>query len=102
VHIGETDFTRQEPGWSVSVPIYLGAVAAQDIEVELYSEAMNGMAAEAIALTGDGPVPGATSGYFYRGTIGGTRPAGDYTVRVRPARHGVHIPAETALIRWQR
>jgi hypothetical protein len=74
----------------------------QDIAVEVYAEAVNGMAAEVIALSGDGPVPGATASYFYRGTIGGTRPASEYTVRVRPARRGVHVPAETALIRWQK
>jgi glycogen phosphorylase len=102
VHIGETDFTRQESGWDVSVPIYLGEVATQDIKVEIYAAPANGVAAEVIALAGDGPVPGATGSYFYRGTISGTRPAGDYTVRVLPERHGVRVPAETALIRWQR
>jgi starch phosphorylase len=102
VHIGEADFTRQDSGWDVSVPIYLGEVATQDIRVELYAEPIGDGAAEKIALAADGPVPGATSSYFYRGKIGGTRPAGDYTVRVVPARPGVRVPTETTLIRWQR
>ena len=102
VHIGETDFTRQETGWDVSVPIYLGEVAAEHIRVEVYAEPVDGNAAEVIELAGNGPVPGATSGYFYRGTIAGTRSPGDYTVRVLPSHRGVHVPAETALIRWQR
>jgi glycogen phosphorylase len=102
VHIGATDFTRQEFGWDVSVPIYLGEVATQDIKVEIYAEPASGAAAELIALSADGPVPGATGSYFYRGTVTGTRPAGDYTVRVLPVRQGVRLPTETALIRWQR
>jgi len=102
VHIGETDFARQESGWDVSVPIYLGEVATQDIRVEVFAEPKDGAAAEVIALAADGPVPGATGSYFYHGTIIGVRPAGDFTVRVLPARPGVHVPAETALIRWQR
>jgi starch phosphorylase len=101
VHVGETDFTQQELGWDVSVPIYLGEVATQDIRVEVYAEPIAGAAAEVIALSGGRPVPGATSSYFYRGTISGTRPARDYTVRVVPARTGVHVPAEISLIRWQ-
>jgi starch phosphorylase len=102
VHIGETDFTRREPGWDVSVPIYLGEIATQDIRVEIYAEPSDGAAAEVATLVGDGAVPGATGAYFYRGTIGGARPPGDYTVRVIPSHPGVHIPAEMALIRWQR
>ena len=45
---------------------------------------------------------GGTGSYFYFGKIAGTRPAGDYTVRVVPARPGVRVPTETPLIRWQR
>jgi glycogen phosphorylase len=102
VHIGEADFTRQDSGWDVSVPIYLGDIATQDIRVEIYAEPIDGAAAEKIALAADGPVPGGTSSYFYRGKIGGTRAAGDYTVRVLPASPGVRVPTETTLIRWQR
>ena len=52
VHIGETDFTRQESGWDVSVPIYLGEIATQDIKVEIFAEPTDGSAAEVIALAG--------------------------------------------------
>ena len=52
VHIGETDFTPQESGWDVSVPIYLGEIAMQDVKVELYAEPTDGSAAEVIALAG--------------------------------------------------
>ena len=54
-------------GWDISVPVYLGEIAAADVRVEIYAEPTGGAAAEVIALAHDGPVPGATGGYFYRG-----------------------------------
>ena len=102
VHIGETDFLLQEDGWEVSVPVYLGEVAVGDVRVETYVGSTGGAAAEVIALSHDGPIPGATSSYLYRGRIPSTRPAGDYTVRVLPSHPGVRVPAEMPLIRWQR
>jgi starch phosphorylase len=70
--------------------------------VELYAEPADGAASEVIALSHDGSVPGATSGFIYRGQLRGARSESDYTARVVPVRQGVRVPAETALIRWQR
>jgi starch phosphorylase len=103
VHIGEMDLTAREVGWDVSVPVYLGEIAAKDVVVEVYADRADGAAAEVVALISDGAVPGATSGYFFRGQIAGTpRPASDYTVRVIPSHPGVRVPGETSLIRWQK
>ncbi len=46
VHIGTPDVTRQDDGWIVSVPVYLGEVAAADVRVESYADAMGGAPAE--------------------------------------------------------
>lgn len=102
VHIGDLDFVPQADGWEVSVPVYLGTIAVEDVQVQTYAEAIGGDGAEVVALSPDRPVPGATSGYLYRGRIAGTRPAGDYTVRVVPSHPGVRVPMEIPLIRWQR
>jgi glycogen phosphorylase len=102
VHIGEPDFIRQDDGWEVSVPVYLGEIPAAYVRVEGYADPTGGASAEVIALAHDGPIPGAAGGYVYRGRIPGTRPAEDYTVRVIPSLTGVLVPAETTLIRWQR
>ena len=42
VHIGEPDFTRQDDGWEVSVPVYLGEIAAADVRVEGYADPTGG------------------------------------------------------------
>ena len=102
VHIGTPDFVRQDDGWTISVPVYLGEIAAADVRVESYADPTGGAAAEVIPLTHDGPIPGAAGGYVYRGRIPGTRPADAYTVRVVPSHLGISVPAEIALIRWQR
>jgi starch phosphorylase len=102
VHIGAPDFIRQDDGWTISVPVYLGEIAAADVRVESYADSTGGAAAEVTALAHDGPIPGAAGGFFYRGRIPGTRPADEYTVRVVPSHPGVWVPAEITLIRWQR
>lgn len=97
VHIGEPAFVQREDGWNVSVPVYLGEIAPGDVQVEAYADRTG-----ITALSHDGAIPGATSGFLYCGLLRGARPAGDYTVRVVPSHPGVRVPAETALIRWQR
>jgi starch phosphorylase len=102
VHIGEPNFVQRDDGREVSVPVYLAEIAPCDVRVELYATPADGAASEVIALSHDGSVPGATSGFIYRGQLRGARSESDYTARVVPAHHGVRVPAETALIRWQR
>ena len=98
VHIGQPNFVRQEAGWEVSVAVYLGEIAAEDIRVEAYADPPG----ETVSLALDGPIQGATGGYSCRGRIPGSRPAGDYTVRVVPCHAGVRVPAELSLVRWQK
>jgi starch phosphorylase len=102
LHIGKPDATRRDDGWTVSVPVYLGEIEAADVRVEAYADPRDGEPAAAVALAHDTPIPGAAGGYFYRGFVPATRPIEDYTMRVVPAHPGVRVPAENALILWQR
>lgn len=101
VHIGESAFTALEDGWEISVPVYLGAITADDVRVEACIGQADGSLG-LFELLHDGAIPGATAGYLYRGRLTGRRSDGDYTVRVIPSRPGVRVPAEIPLIRWQR
>src|ERR1019366_3180612 len=47
-------------------------------------------------------ITGAVNGYVFTGQVPGSRPASDFTVRVAPRRTDAFIPAELALIAWQR
>src|SRR5258708_38835993 len=84
VHIGETNFTQRDSGWEVSVPIYLGEVAIEDVRVEVYAEGTGGAAGGGIAVSADGAGPGAISRDFPPGRVAGGGPQDDYTVRGTP------------------
>ncbi len=102
IHIGELSFTPSADGWSLSVPVYLPGIGADDVRVEVYANASRDGGDEVVPLSHDGLVPGTTGGYFYYGGLAAGRHPEDYTVRVVPAHPGVLVPAEIALIRWQR
>ena len=102
IHIGESNFTPADDGWGISVPVYLPGIGADDVRVEAYADASEDAGDEVVALSHDGLVPGTTGGYFYYGRLVAGRRPEDYTVRVVPAHPGVLVPAEIALIRWQR
>jgi starch phosphorylase len=48
------------------------------------------------------PISGSNNGHIYSATAVTTRPLEDYTIRITPARAGVEVPAELALISWQK
>jgi starch phosphorylase len=112
VRIGQSSFTLRDGGWDISVPIYLGKISVADVRVEACAQPAGGDVGEVIGLSHDVVIPGASGEYLYLGRIPGVcpylgripgvRPAGDYTVRVVPSHPGVRVPAETALIHWQR
>jgi glycogen phosphorylase len=102
LHIGETSLSRDGEGWSCSAAVYLGEIIPADVAVQLYADPRDGEAPFVAELIRGEPIIGATNGYIYAGTAPATRPATDYTVRVIPRYPGVRMPAELALILWQK
>ncbi|MDE2580307.1 MAG: alpha-glucan family phosphorylase [Rhodospirillales bacterium] len=101
LHIGRSDATAEEDGWSFCVPVYLGEVDAADIRVELYADAGPDTPPQAIPLDRGGPVAGAVNGYTYTGRVATARPRTDFTVRILPYHPEARVPVELPLIRWQ-
>jgi len=97
LHIAAPTVHASEEGWSFSAPVFLGELAPEDVRVELYAEGPL-----AVPLARRQAIPGAVNGYVYVGDAPGSRPAGDYTVRVLPSREGADVPLELPLIAWQR
>ena len=91
---------RADDGWDVSVPVYLGDAAVDDIAVQACAEAQAGT--DTVALAHGEAMPGTTGGYLFLGRIPGMRPATDYTVRVVPYHPGVRVPTELTLVHWQK
>jgi starch phosphorylase len=87
---------------TVSVPVFLDAIAPDAVRVELYAD----------ADAGDGPVHepmipveavgGVHNAFLYRATVQTARPAWHFTPRVVPFHTDARIPIEMPLITWER
>jgi starch phosphorylase len=92
-------------GLQFDVQLYLGAVAAQDVAVQLYANGIDGAGPQVYDMTLQSPAAtGANSGAgsgLYRVAVPANRPAGDYTARVVPRLAGVAVPLEANHILWQ-
>jgi starch phosphorylase len=75
---------------------------ADDIQVGIYADASAEDNARTTELARSVPIPGAANGHLYTGKVSASRPSSHYTVRVLPHHPDVRVPAELALILWQR
>jgi glycogen phosphorylase len=102
LHIEKPTILRVESRWRVSVPVFLGEIPPDSVQVQLFANVTGDTPAEAVVLYQEQPIPGALNGYIYAGELPALRPADDYTARVVPYRQGVQVPAELPLVAWQR
>ncbi|HXP06658.1 MAG TPA: alpha-glucan family phosphorylase [Stellaceae bacterium] len=101
LHIGESTVARDGETWRFSVPVYFGDILAEDVRVELHAEP-RGELPGAIVMERGSAIPGSVNAHIYAGTSSVERAAGDFTIRIVPARSGVLVPAELQLIFWQK
>jgi starch phosphorylase len=92
-------------GFQFDVQVYLGAIAAQDVAVQLYANGIDGAGPQVYDMTLQSP-PGQAGGSaagsaLYRVAVPANRPAGDYTARVVPRLAGAAVPLEANHILWQ-
>ncbi len=102
LHIESPTIGRTDDCWRFSVPVLLGEVAPDDVRIELYADPAEGEAPDTVVLNRERVIPGAVNGHIYAGQVPASRPASDFTVRVVPWRRDALIPAELALIAWQK
>jgi starch phosphorylase len=105
-HWGEVRFGTLQVETSVGehtfkIPVYLGGVSPDAVQVELYADAWNGGTPERQAMTRGARLADA-DGYVYSARVRAERPAADYTPRVIPHHPAAAIPLEAAQILWQR
>ncbi len=101
LHIGQPDVWRADNRWRFSVPVFMGEIAPDSVQVQLFADVNGEKPAEVVVLHQEQPIPGALNGYIYAGEVAALRSGDEYTVRVVPHRRGVQIPAELPLICWQ-
>jgi glycogen phosphorylase len=102
LHLGNPVATKTEGTWRIVVPVYLGELVPDSVQVEMFADQTAEYPPEAIALHQEHAIPGSTNGYIFSGSIPETRPLKDYTVRVVPSFPDTYLPAELPLIAWQK
>jgi starch phosphorylase len=85
----------------VEVEVFLGAVRAEEVRIELYADPPPGGEPVRQEMTPSSGTAGPLRRTLYHATVPATRPAGDYTARAVPRRAGVAVPLECAHILWQ-
>ncbi|VAW77504.1 Glycogen phosphorylase, partial [hydrothermal vent metagenome] len=102
IHLGNVEPQKSDNGWSFQVQVYLGEILSEQIRVELYADGNTDGGPMVIECHRGEKISGAINGYTYRCDIPTSRPATDFTARVIPHHPDARIPAEVALITWQR
>jgi starch phosphorylase len=102
IHFGQLDVSETDGKRTLSVPVYLGALAPADVVVELYANPTSTGTPECLTMDRVNDLPGAMHGGLYRAEITGVRPTTDYTPRVIPRHPNACIPVEASPITWYR
>jgi glycogen phosphorylase len=102
LRFGEATIAKNGDQHIFEIQVYLNGLDPDAVRVELYAEGVNGGDPVRKEMTRGPKLVGAENGYVYGAQVQATRPATDYTARVRPHRTGIAVPLEAALILWQR
>lgn len=102
VRVGDVDAKREQGAWRLSVPVYLGGLTPDMVRVEAYADPTPEREGACEPMRCGDPIPGSVHGYLYQALVPDTRAAVDYTPRIRPWHAEAFLPAELALITWQR
>ncbi len=102
IHFGSADVTRDGDLRRISVPVYLAEIAPQWVRVELYAASCDEHPEECLLMNSIEAIAGAVQGHIFSVAVAGARPEDHYTPRVRAWHPNAFLPAENALIAWQR
>jgi starch phosphorylase len=101
VRFGALEVSEQEGDLVFCVPVYLGALDANSIRVELYADSQNGSPAFKQEMQQTSGPEDNSERHLYMTRIRNTRPASDFTARIQP-HHALALPTENRRILWQR
>jgi glycogen phosphorylase len=83
------------------IPVYLGALDPEAVQVELYAASPNGASPLRQVMTRGERLTDA-NGHVYSARVPASHPATDYTPRIIPNHPEAAVPLEAAQILWQR
>ena len=99
LRLGPLHVSTHDGRHTFRVEVRLGAIRPNDVQVELYADAVDAGPPFRAAMSPCGAVEG---GLLYAGSAPDARPADHYTPRIIPRHEGAFIPAENSLIAWKK
>jgi starch phosphorylase len=102
MRFGEVKFETIEKQHKFEVQIYFNDLDADQVQVELFANGMNGEAPVVQKMTRDSKLEGTGNGYLFNASVTSSRQAIDFTARAIPYFPNVSIPLEIPRILWQR
>jgi len=88
-------------GLDVTVEVYLDDLPPDDLDVQLYADALPGEDGPTlVSMSRQQPLVGTSHGFLYQATLSGLRPASHYTPRLVPARGDLLTASEPQLVLW--
>ena len=102
LNFGLLQFETIDDFHNFRVQVYLDELEIDAVLVELYAQAHNGEPRVRQPMIRGDALVGSVNGFTYTAQVPSNRPADDYTPRLAPTFHGVHVPLEAGQILWQR
>jgi starch phosphorylase len=87
---------------TVTVPVHLGAIPPDAVQVELYADGEGAEPPLVVRMEAVDIVHAAPRTAIYGATVTTSRPAAHFTPRVVPYHPEAQLPMELPLIAWQR
>jgi starch phosphorylase len=101
LHWGNLEISETEDAWLFEVQLYLGDVAPDFVQVQLYADPVEAMEPPVcLPMEQRSSIAGATNGYLYVAVVGRERPVADYTPRVVAHHPEAKVPMEMGFILW--
>jgi len=100
LHFGNLDIRKQDDSYTATIPVYVGDVDVNTIEVQFYADQLGDMKSEIYIMRLIGPTSDAVNTYLYTVSISTQRPIEHYTPRIIPYFDGAAVPLEANNILW--
>jgi len=100
VRFGELKVKTSDGSHLFQVQVYLGDLAPEQVQVELYAEPLNSASSVRQEMTRGNPLAGSARAFLYSAQVSASRSSTDYTPRIVPWHPGAKVPLEDAHILW--
>ncbi|SFU71357.1 starch phosphorylase [Nitrosomonas eutropha] len=100
IHWGNLIVSRDQEDWIFEVPVYLGGVSPESVQIQLYADPVAEEPHVCETMQRGDEMPGAINGYLYKSRLNTDRTHTDFTPRCVPYHPDAHIPIESHLIHW--